>query len=117
MYVILIFATVLAFMTLMVKLFSKDENPFNLLDCHPGNASTIYVFCCVLTYFMTAVLLCLYFMYLLPFVPLFAIFAILYNFDVFTINLKSTIKRKLQNFLKDEEEKVVKEHVESHKEE
>lgn len=104
MYIILVFATVLAFMTLMVKLFSKEENPLYLLDCHPGNASPIYVVCSFLTYFMTAVLLCLYSMYLLPLVPLFAIFAILHNFDAFTVNLKSTIKRKLQNFLKDDED-------------
>lgn len=104
MHIVLVFATVLAFMTLMVKIFSKEENPFYLLDCHLGNASPIYVIFSVLTYFMTAVLLCLYSMYLLPLVPLFAIFAILYNFDAFTINLKSTIKRKLQNFLKDDED-------------
>lgn len=104
MYIILVLATVLAFMTLMVKIFSKEENPFYLLDCHPGNASTIYVVCNFITCLMTAASLCLYSVYLFPLVPLFAIFAILYNFDAFTINLKSTIKRKLQNFLKDDED-------------
>jgi hypothetical protein len=114
MHIVLMFATIFAFITLMVKLFSKDENPFNLLDCHPGNANSIYVIGCFFTYFLTAVLLCLCSMYLLPFVPLFTIFGILYNFDVFTTNLKSTIKRKLQNFLKDDdEEKAVKSHKES----
>lgn len=110
----------------MVKLFSKAENPigiFDILERNLDQATPLYVFSYTLSVLSVVSCICVNAYYLFPFIPLMVLLFAFFNIDwiqvyvnIFLTDWKLTFKRKLQDFLADnEEEKQMKEYIESQK--
>ena len=123
--IVIVITTFFVFFTLMVKLFSKAENPidlFDILECNDIQATLLYVFSYALSFLGVVTLICLHAYYLFPFIPLMVLLFVFFNVDwiqiyvnIFLTDWKLTLKRKLQDFLTDDEqEKHMKKHFEDH---